>query len=250
MQVSALWRHPIKSHGRESITRTSLTAGQTMPGDRLWAVTHETTQPNAKNGDWASCHNFQIGARNPLLAGLWARLSDGMDKITLSHQALGELSFNPDTPEDQARFLNWIAPICPESRSQPTGILRATTRGMTDSDYPSVSIMTTASHNAVAQAMGGILEPERWRGNIWLDGAAPWEEFDWIGHEIRIGTALLRVEEPIGRCPHTTANPQTGARDADTLGTLERSFGHKNFGVYARVIEDGAIALGDEARLA
>jgi len=37
-EVRALWRHPIKSHGREALTSVTLTAGQAMPGDRLWAV--------------------------------------------------------------------------------------------------------------------------------------------------------------------------------------------------------------------
>jgi uncharacterized protein YcbX len=120
---------------------------------------------------------------------------------------------------------------------------------MTDSTYPSVSIMTDASHHAMATAMGGFLEAERWRGNIWLDGAGAWEEFDWVGKDIEIGEAVLRIEEPINRCPHTQANPMTGERDADTLGTLERHFGHQDFGVYATVIRGGRVALGDGARL-
>ncbi|MEW9919799.1 MOSC domain-containing protein [Marimonas sp. MJW-29] len=247
MHVSALWRHPIKSHGRESIESVELVAGQTMPWDRAWAVTHEATQPSAKDGDWAPCHNFVIGTRTPGLAGLWARLDEGARRVTLRHEALGELTFCPDDAQDQARFLDWIAPLCPANRSRPTGIVSAGARGMTDSAFPSISIMTTASHQAVAAPLGGVLEPERWRGNIWLDGAAPREENDWIGHEVRIGGAVLRVEEPIERCAHTTANPFTGQRDADTLGTLERSFGHQNFGVYARVIEGGTVRVGDKA---
>lgn len=247
MQVSALWRHPIKSHGRESIDSIDLIAGQTMPWDRTWAVTHEATQPSATDGGWVSCHNFMIGTRTPGLAGLWAELDTENRRVTLRHASLGELSFHPDDSADQIRFLDWIVPLCPANRSRPTGIVSAGSRGMTDSDYPSLSIMTTASHRAVAAPLGGVLEPERWRGNIWLDGTAPWEEFDWIGHEVRIGDAVLRVEEPIRRCAHTTANPHTGARDADTLGTLERNFGHQDFGVYARVIEGGTVRIGDKA---
>lgn len=250
MQVSALWRHPIKSHGRESLNSVELIHNQTMPWDRTWAVTHEATQPNAKTGDWAQCHNFMIGTRTPGLAGLWAKLDADAAQITITHRDLGELRFRPDAPADQARFLRWIAPLCPEGRSRPTGIVSAGARGMTDSAFPSISIMTTASHHAVAAPLGGILEPERWRGNIWLDGTDPWQEFDWIGHEIRIGNALLRVEEPIERCAHTKANPLTGARDADTLGVLERNFGHQNFGVYARVVQGGTVRISDTATLA
>ena len=40
INVAALWRHPIKSHGREALQTVALTAGQTMPFDRTWAVMH------------------------------------------------------------------------------------------------------------------------------------------------------------------------------------------------------------------
>jgi uncharacterized protein YcbX len=131
----------------------------------------------------------------------------------------------------------------------PTGIVSADGRGMTDSDYPSVSIMTRASHDAVANAIGKPLELERWRGNIWLDGTQPFEEFEWIGKTIRIGTAELEIREPIERCMHTASNPVTGERDADTLGTLNSTFGHQNFGIYAVVTKDGHVALGDQAEV-
>tara|TARA_R110002110_G_scaffold35870_4_gene120336 strand:- start:11969 stop:12721 length:753 start_codon:yes stop_codon:yes gene_type:complete len=249
MQVSALFRHPIKSHGRESIEAVTLTQGQTMPWDRTWAVTHENSKFDAADAKWAPCHNFMIGARTPGLAGLWATLDKEKRAVTLSHRDLGEVVVHPDDADDVAAFLDWIAPLCPENRARPAAIVTAATRGMTDSAYPSISIMTTATHRAVEQAIGSPLEIERWRGNIWLDGPDPWAEFDWIGHDLRIGGAVLRIREPIKRCAHTTANPYTGLRDADTTGTLERSFGHSDFGVYAEVMETGNIRLGDAAVL-
>ena len=41
--VTEIWRHPVKSHGREALETVTLTAGQTMPGDRVWAVAHEAS---------------------------------------------------------------------------------------------------------------------------------------------------------------------------------------------------------------
>ncbi|MDZ4095394.1 MAG: MOSC domain-containing protein, partial [Paracoccaceae bacterium] len=87
------------------------------------------------------------------------------------------------------------------------------------------------------------LSPHRWRGNFWIEGVAPWAEFDWIGRNLRIGTAVLQVVERIGRCKATTANPTTGQIDADTLAALNAGYGHQNFGVYAKVIEAGTVTL-------
>ena len=41
--VAELWRHPIKSHGRETLDAVEFTAGACMPWDRHWAVTHDET---------------------------------------------------------------------------------------------------------------------------------------------------------------------------------------------------------------
>lgn len=131
----------------------------------------------------------------------------------------------------------------------PTGIATVPECGMTDTNYPSVSLMSVASHTAVSDAMGIPLAQERWRGNIWLDGLTPWAEWDWIGREITIGTAILRVREPIKRCKHTTANPITGQRDADTLAALRDNWNHQDFGIYAEVVQGGKVCLGDTAEV-
>ena len=245
-QVAQLWRHPIKSHGREALDSVTLTAGQTMPWDRHWAVTHDATKFVA--GVWAACSNFMIGTRTPGLAGLWAALDEATSTVTLRHQSLGTMTFSPDDPAGQAAFLAWISPLCPPDRARPVAVVKGPI-GMTDTAFPSISIMNTASHQAVVDAAKVPVEPERWRGNIWLDGFDPWAEHGWIGQNLTIGPVVLTVREPIGRCLHTAANPVTGVRDIDTLGTLERGFGHKNFGVYAEVVTGGTIRLGDGARV-
>jgi uncharacterized protein YcbX len=55
--------------------------------------------------------------------------------------------------------------------------------------------------------------------------------------------------EPIVRCLATTANPDTGLRDADTLSALNALSGHQDFGLYARVIEPGTLSLDDTLEL-
>ncbi|RMD93367.1 MAG: MOSC domain-containing protein, partial [Alphaproteobacteria bacterium] len=147
--------------------------------------------------------------------------------------------------DEAARFLAWVAPLTEGENLRPVGLARLAGRGFTDTDFPSVSLMNAASHRAVAQRLGRPLEPVRWRGNIWLEGLAPWEEFDLIGRTLRLGGAVVEIVEPIARCKHTMANPETGLRDTDTLGVLEEGWGHRNFGVYARVIETGPVAEGD-----
>ena len=246
INVAALWRHPIKSHGREALQSVSLTAGQTMPWDRHWAVAHDRTKFDAAEPAWAHCRNFMIGASTPALAGIWAQYDVAAKTMHLRHTDLGKISFRPDDESDAARFLTWVSPLGETGNFQPTALVTAPDRGMTDSNYPSVSIMTKASHAAVEQALGHPLETERWRGNIWVDGADAWEETTWIGKTLRIGDTLLEVLDPIERCKHTMSNPATGQRDVDTLTALRDGWAHQNFGVYAIVKQGGNIALKDK----
>ncbi|MCZ4352540.1 MOSC domain-containing protein [Roseovarius aestuarii] len=240
-QVSALWRHPIKAHGREALDQVHLFKGQTMPWDRRWAVAHEGAK--ATGSDWAPCANFSRAAKVAQLMAIEARSDEAAGTVTLSHPDRPDLTFAPDS--ESAAFLDWVRPLMPADRAQSTAILSAADRGMTDTDFASISVMNTASHADLCQRMDQDLSMQRWRGNIHLDGFAPWAERDWIGRTLKIGTTRLDVREHIVRCMATAANPATGQRDADLLGALKAQFGHQEFGVYAVVIEGGTVAVGD-----
>ena len=121
---------------------------------------------------------------------------------------------------------------------------------LTDSDFPSVSVLSLASLADMSARMGMDLSIHRWRANLWLDGAAPWAEWGWIGQQFRLGDAVLEVVERITRCTATTVNPMTGTVEGNTLAALDAGYGHQDFGVYARVIEGGEIALGQDWRAA
>ncbi|WP_170561448.1 MOSC domain-containing protein [Ruegeria atlantica] len=238
-EVTHIWRHPIKSHGREAVQSVTVTPGQTMPGDRVWAVAHEVSK--ADGSQWVPCANFSRGSKAPQLMAISARLNG--DTVTLTHPNRPDLTFDPD--EQQQVFLDWVQPLMPADRAASARIIRVPGRGMTDSDYPSISLCNVASHRAVEQKLGSNLSIQRWRGNIWFDGLPLWEEFDWLGREVQIGEAVFSVKERIQRCLATTANPETGVRDADTLGTL-KSWGHQDFGVYTEVVRGGTISVGDK----
>ena len=244
-RVAEIWRHPIKAHGRERLSAVTLEAGRTVPGDRAWAVAHEAAR--AEPGAWSPCQNFTRGAKAPQLMAITA-VTEADGRITLRHPARPTLSFDPAAEGDA--LLAWVAPLMPPGRAAPVALLPAGAVGMTDSPFPSVALFGRASHAAVESALGRTLSTERWRANLILDGFGPWEEFGWVGRELRVGGARLAVRERIGRCLATAANPETGERDADTLGALDRFHGKSQFGVYAEVIDGGPLAEGDPVRLA
>jgi MOSC domain-containing protein len=245
-RVSHLWRHPIKGHGVEPVTAVTLAAGAAIPWDRVWAIAHEAARAAPGSTAWVPCANFSRGAKSPELMAIRARVDEAAGTVTLTHPRRDHLTVNPDLPADAGRLLAWVAPLADPGRARPAFVLRAD-RGMTDSDFPSISILNRASLAALGDRLGRPLAMERFRGNVWLDGLAPFAEFDLVGGELRLGGALLSVRERITRCTATTVDPETGVSDADTLGALDAGWGHQDFGVYAEVLEGGRVAVGDPA---
>ena len=243
--LTQISRHPIKGHGRENLASVGLLAGECLPWDRHWAVAHDAAKlvPG-----WNRCVNFARAAKAPALMAISSTLDEATATVTLTHPDRGTITFRPDQAADLSGFLDWVRPLNPPDRALPAKIVSAG-RGMTDSEFPSVSILSNSSLAELSARMGNDLVAERFRGNLWLEGAAPWAEFGWIGREIQIGKAVLRIDERITRCSATTVDPATGRSDADTLKALESHYGHQDFGVYATVLTGGTVAVGDQWRL-
>lgn len=244
MRLSAIYRHPVKALGAEALASVRVEAGRTLPGDRIWALAHERSEFDFDAPAWTRCTTFLRGAMFPSLMAVTAKGAPG-GPITFRHPDLPELTADPATAEGEAAVIAWAGPLIPEGRPRPARLAAAPGRGMTDQPAQWLSLLSDASLEDLSARMGRRLDRRRFRGNLWIEGAAPWAEFGWAGRELRLGPARLRVTEPIGRCSATMADPETGRRDADTLAALREAFGHEDFGVFVEVLEGGEIARGD-----
>jgi len=242
--LAAIWRHPVKSLGHEALDRATLTAGAALPMDRAWALAHGRSAFDPAAPAWVPCANFLRVTHARRLAQVSAAW-DGA-RLRLTHPDGDPLTADPETAEGAAAVAAWAAQWAEGGRPGPYRLVRAP-QPMTDAPAPWISIHALASLRALEQRLGRPLDPRRFRGNLWLEGLAPWEELGWQGREIAVGPVRLRVTETIGRCAATEADPATGARDAPVLRALREATGDTRFGVYAEVLTDGAVAVGDAA---
>ena len=62
------------------------------------------------------------------------------------------------------------------------------------------------------------MEPERWRGNIYVE-APMGDEYEWVKEKatLVINGVRFQVVKPLGRCAMITGNPKTGERDHPQL---------------------------------
>ena len=125
------------------------------------------------------------------------------------------------------------------------------TQGHSFSDVPEkcLSIINLASVRDLERVTGKKIDPIRFRGNLYIDGLAPWQEFDLVGTEIKIGDVALFGLDRIMRCAATSVNPDTGQQDMALPQTLKQAFGHMDCGIYMEVSEGGNIKVGDRIKI-
>ena len=126
-------------------------------------------------------------------------------------------------------------------------------------DVEPLTLLGDASTAELARTAGlESVDARRFRMLIEFDGAGPHAEDAWRGRTLQVGDSVIEIGGPVQRCAGTTRNAATGAVDLRTLaligdyrGRQDSIFGMGfNFGVYARAIRPGRVAVGDELVLA
>jgi uncharacterized protein YcbX len=112
-----------------------------------------------------------------------------------------------------------------------------------------VTIVSAASLARLEREAEHRVDPRRFRMLFHVDGCEAHEEDAWLDRRVRLGDAVVRVVELVERCVVTTRDPDSGARDMDTLALLKRYRGTIDLGVRARVEQAGTVAVGDPVEL-
>jgi len=254
-KIAALYRYPVKGFNAQPLSEVAIEAEAGFPKDRFYAFSRGELPPDY----YAQARpktEFLMLLRDERLAALDARFEDaGDDRLSLF--SAGKLLFEGSLTEasDVARLEDFIAAyMAPYMRDQAPGkpkLLRFPGRQFTDvagrgeSMMRAVSLINLKSVRALEEAIGAPLDPLRFRANIYFEGERAFEEFDWIGKPVSIGSAGALAALRTQRCGATNVNPATAARDANVPAALVRAFNHPDMGIYVEMKESGTIALGD-----
>ena len=245
-KISAIYRYPVKGLSPERLGRTTLSVGQTIPCDRLYAVENGPSSFDPANPAYLPKQRFLMLMRNARLAGLRTAFDPATHTLSIRSEsreaALGDLR----TLAGRQAIERFLAEFCADELCGPPKVLHAPGHSFSDVSRKVVSIINLASVAAVENAAGAPLDPLRFRGNLHVEGWLAWQEFDLVGREIAIGpSARLKIVKRIVRCAATEVDPDTGIRDVEVPRVLMKTFGHADCGVYAETIEAGEIAEGD-----
>jgi uncharacterized protein len=248
--VRAIYRYPVKGLSPQTLERTRLTVGQTIPADRLYAIENGPTGFDAAAPAYFPKQRFLMLMRNERLAALRTEFDETTHTLAIRWQGAEAARGRLRTPEGRKAVEDFFARYCADELRGPPKILHGDGHSFSDVAKKVVSIINLASVVAVEDAAGLPVNPLRFRANIHLSGWPAWREFDLLGHTITIGnTARAKIIKRITRCAATEVDPDTGIRDLTIPRTLLDNFDHTDCGVYAEVIAAGDIARGDAMTL-
>lgn len=248
--VKHLITYPIKGLSGQALDEVQLTEARGFPLDRSFAFARHGSGMDPEKPTPMPKSRFHVLARDAALTKLQTRFD--VDSKTLSIQH-GETSlvFDCADLDGMAEASKFIASVTGKGADEaPTfidgGDIHFTDVCMTSPQYMhAVSIINLASVRAFSQAIGRDVDPNRFRGNLLVDGWSPFAELESLDKEVTIGGATLRLLKRTQRCPATQVNLQTATRDIDVPALLDETYGHSDMGVYAEVIEGGVVKIDD-----
>jgi uncharacterized protein len=223
-RVAEVWRYPVKSMAGERLATADL-SWQGLSGDRRWAFVRpgraHTGFPWLTIRQQPMLHRYRPTMVDP------ERPDRSAVHVT---DPEGQL-YAVDDPALAARFGAGVYAIKHD-------------RGTFDASP--VSMITRQSLDALSRRGGVHVDARRFRPNLVLDavGGEEFPEDAWLGRLLRVGTAVLRVDQEAERCVLVNLDPDTSSRNSDVLRTIVQQRG-LCFGVYGSTVTPGVLRPGD-----
>jgi len=243
--LARIRRYPVKSMSADDLDRVTLTPGETLPDDRRFAIARGSAGIDPVEPTWVPRENFVTLVRTEKLARLTTRYDAETGELTIFRGNRQVATGKVTDPTGRTVIDQFLAAFLQDEVNSTPKIIDGGRISMTDDCDPTVSIINLASVRDLERVAGHPVDPDRFRGNLLVEGLDPWVERSWLNQEIRIGETRLKLVEPVERCGATNVNPGTGQRDANIPRLLQRAYGHLECGMYGRVETGGEIRVGD-----
>ena len=244
-QIASIYRYPVKGLSPEPLPRVTLETGQTLPADRRYAIENGPSGFDPADPQWMSKAYFLMLQRDEWLAGLHTRFDDASGVLTIRQNGGIAAQGNLETPEGRAAIERFLATEFAATIKGPPKLLSSQGHSFSDIARKVVSIINLGSLKAIENLVGQPVHPLRFRANLYVEGWPAWHEFELLDQTLAVADARLKVVKRITRCAAINVDPETAARDLNIPQALMRRLGHNECGVYAEVIEGGAIGVGD-----
>jgi uncharacterized protein YcbX len=243
-EVKALYRYPVKGLNAQALARTTLTPGATVPCDRLYAIENGGGRFDPDAPRHLPKIHFLMLMRNERLATLGSTFAEDSHTLTLLRDGKPVARGALKTAIGRRLIEQFLAAYLQSELRGPPKIVAAEGHSFSDVAAKCLHIVNLASVRELARTLGRPINPLRFRANLYLEGLAPFSERDWLKAHIEVGQVRLAPFASTTRCEATNVDPETGARDLAIPAHLQRTWGHTEFGIYARVVTGGELRPG------
>ena len=237
MELQSITRYPLKGFAGERLNKAPTHRFKTLQGDRKHALQYAERNP-LKQEEWRPKKFFVQSVQTDLCSQISV---DWTSKVVHFDYRGDALAINRD-PFDGDTLTQWIRSLSPDL-GQLT--LETLTTGFTDEREAYVSLLNRSTVTAIVEATDTSDHPERYRGNLLIEGVHPFEELSWVGSTLQIGKATFEVIEPIVRC-RATEFDWHGSRTSDFLDRLDRKLHTDVCGLFLRSLDASEIVEGDQ----
>ena len=244
-RITGIYRYPVKGLTPESLPHAELKAGETLRSDRRYAIENGPSGFDPAAPKWLVKMHFLMLQRDEWLVPLRAHFDDDSHVLTLHRDGAMLAQGNLETEEGRAAIERYFANQHPNQIKGPPKVLVSPGHSFSDVPRKVVSIINLASLRAIEDLVQAPVHPLRFRANLYVEGWPAWHEASLLDQTIAIGSARAKVVKRITRCAATNVDPDTGARDLVIPQTLLQRLGHNECGIYAEIISDGDVAVGD-----
>lgn len=253
ISVASIYRYPIKGLSPESLEQVTLTPGLCLPHDRRFALAKAATQFDPAQPAWLAKTNFFMLMRDESLAQLQTHVDEESGVLTVRREGRSLLRARITDVAERVAINAFFAEFLRDAPGSPPRIVEAPGHTFSDAKqkpdsttYQYVSLVNLASVAELEKAARRVVDPLRFRASLYLSGLPAWEELAWVGSDITVGAARLRVVSPITRCAATSVNPATAVRDLNVPELLRKEFGHITMGIYAEVVAGAEVVIDDK----
>ena len=254
--ISSIHYCPVKSISFQSVDSCEIKKNIGIVGDRIFAFSKGLDEnkvklfeksPEERKGKW----NKILTLKNSPVLNKYNFIFKE-NNLTLTFEDKEILTIDINQLSEREELANKIVEL-ENSLKEPIVLMKNKEFPFFDTSVSnkvdftnSISLLNIQSINDFQNKIDKKFEISRFRGNIYVDGIAAWEERKWIGKIIKIKNISFKVEKNIPRCVAINLKPKTDDNTLNLLKSLKETYNHFDMGIYLTSLDDGKIEIGNK----
>tara|TARA_B100000700_G_scaffold75609_1_gene84601 strand:- start:32 stop:811 length:780 start_codon:yes stop_codon:yes gene_type:complete len=253
--ISSIHYCPVKSLSFQSINSCNIKKNLGILNDRIFAFSRGVELAKAKsiekNPNERKLKDLLTLKNSPVLNKYNFSYSDNQLTLSLNNSEI--ISILTDNHQEKIKLCDQLTKL-ENSLTKPISLIRNNKFPFFDTTHSnkifnSVSLINLNSVKDFEEKIKEKIEPQRFRGNFYVNGIEAWKERSWINKIIKINNVSFKVEKNIPRCVAINLKPETDENNLNALQSLKKIYNHFEMGIYLTALGDGDINVGNKVEL-